>query len=119
MPCLASLQVDQRFHKVVWGTSGMAEGTTPAGLIVGGADRGMISMYDANKLIKGEENALVFSKDKHTGPVSALDFNPFQSNLIASGASESELSVHLVPNKTKCHLVSFGLVPNQNKWHLV
>ena len=93
MPCLASLQVDQRFHKVVWGTSGMAEGTTPAGLIVGGADRGMISMYDANKLIKGEENALVFSKDKHTGPVSALDFNPFQSNLLASGGSESGLYI--------------------------
>jgi len=93
MPCLASLPVDQRFHKVVWGASGMAEGTTPAGLIVGGADRGMISMYDANKLIKGEENALVFSKDKHTGPVSALDFNPFQANLLASGGSESELYI--------------------------
>jgi len=93
MPCVASLPVEQRFHKVVWGASGMAEGTTPAGLIVGGADRGMISMYDAAKLIKGEENALVFSKDKHTGPVAALDFNPFQSNLLASGGSESELYI--------------------------
>jgi len=93
MPCLASLPVEQRFHKVVWGASGMAERTTPAGLIVGGADRGMISMYDAAKLIKGEDNALVFSKDKHTGPVAALDFNPFQSNLLASGGSESELYI--------------------------
>jgi len=93
MPCMASLPVDQRFHKVVWGGSGMAEGTTPAGLIVGGADKGMLSMYDASKLIKGEENALVFSKDKHTGPVAALDFNPFQQNLLASGGSESELYI--------------------------
>jgi len=93
MPCLASLPVEQRYHCVVWGGSGMAEGTTPAGLIVGGADRGMISMYDAAKLIKGEDNALVFSKDKHTGPVTALDFNPFQSNLLASGGSESELYI--------------------------
>ena len=91
MPCVASLPVDQRFHKVVWGASGV--GTTPAGLIVGGADRGMITMYDADKLIKGEDNALVFSKDKHTGPVAALDFNPFQSNLLASGGSESELYI--------------------------
>ena len=83
MPCLASLQVDQRFHKVVWGTSGMAEGITPAGLIVGG--------YDANKLIKGEENALVFSKDKHAGPVSALYYNPFQSNLFVSGGTSMTL----------------------------
>ena len=71
----------------------MEAGTTPAGLIVAGADRGKIVMYDAAKLIKGEENALVFYKDKHTGPVSALDFNPFQSNLIASGASDSELYI--------------------------
>ena len=32
-----------------------------SGLIVGGADRGVVSMYDAKKLIKGE-NALVFSQ---------------------------------------------------------
>ena len=50
-------------------------------------------MYDAAKLIKGEDNALVFTKDKHTGPVGALDFNPFQSNLLASGGSESELYI--------------------------
>ena len=28
-------------------------------------------------------------------------------------------SVHLVINKTKCHLFSFVLVLKQNKWHLV
>jgi len=93
MPCLASLPVDQRFHKVVWGGSGMAEGTTPSGIIVGGADRGMLTMYDAAKLIKGEDDAVVFTKDKHTGPVTALDFNPFQANLLASGGSESELYI--------------------------
>jgi len=93
MPCLASLPVEQRFHKVVWGACGMTEGTSPSGMIVGGADRGVISIYDAAKLIKGEENSLIFSKDKHTGPVGALDFNPFQPNLLASGGSESELYI--------------------------
>ena len=34
--------------------------------------------YDAAKLVKGAEDALVLSIDKHTGPVAALDFNPFQ-----------------------------------------
>ena len=89
MPCLASLPVEQRYHKLVWGACGMAEASMPSGLIVGGADRGIISMYDAAKLIKGEDNALVYTKDKHTGPVTALDFNPFQNNLLASGGSES------------------------------
>jgi len=93
MPCLASVPVDQRYHKLVWGACGMGDRTMPSGLLVGGADRGIISMYDAAKLIKGEDNALVFTKDKHTGPVGALDFNPFQSNLLASGGSESELYI--------------------------
>ena len=92
MPRLASLPVDQRYHKLVWGATGISDGTTPSGLIVGGADRGVISIYDAAKLIKGD-NALVFSQEKHTGPVGALDFNPFQSNLLASGGSESELYI--------------------------
>ena len=65
----------------------------PSGLLVGGADRGVLSMYDAAKLVGGGEEPLVFSQDKHTGPVAALDFNPFQSNLLASGASESELFI--------------------------
>ena len=28
---------------------------------------------------------VVSTEEKHTGPVAALDFNPFQSNLLASG----------------------------------
>jgi len=93
MPCVASLPVEQRYHKVVWGGAGMSDGTMPSGLLVGGADRGVLSMYDAAKLVGGGEEPLVFSQDKHTGPVAALDFNPFQSNLLASGASESELFI--------------------------
>ena len=51
-----------------------------------------MTVYDAGKMIQGQ-NAVVFNKDKHTGPVSALDFNPFQQNLLASGASESEIFI--------------------------
>lgn len=98
LPCVASLPVEQRFHKLVWGANGMQDGKMASGLLVGGSDRGVISMYDAAKLIKGEKS-LVFSEDKHTGPVAALDFNPFQSNLLASGASESEIYIWDV-NKT-------------------
>ena len=32
-----------------------------------------------------------YSQDKHTGAGAALDFNPFQSDLLASGGSEYEL----------------------------
>lgn len=92
LPCVASLAVEQRFHKLVWGSNGMADDKMPSGLLVGGSDRGVISMFDVDKLIK-KEDSKVFCEDKHTGPVSALDFNPFQSNLLASGSSESEIYI--------------------------
>eukprot|EP00095_Tigriopus_kingsejongensis_P008051 maker-scaffold201_size263271-snap-gene-1.32 protein:Tk08051 transcript:maker-scaffold201_size263271-snap-gene-1.32-mRNA-1 annotation:"hypothetical protein CAPTEDRAFT_20326" len=65
----------------------------PSGVIVGGLDQGVMTIYDAQKLLSGDDNPVVFSKNKHTGPVQALDFNPFQPNLLASGASESEIFI--------------------------
>ena len=41
----------------------------------------------------GQDNVMTFEKDKHTGAVSALDINPFQTNLLVSGASDSELYI--------------------------
>ena len=43
MPLVASLPVEQRYHKLVWG-GGAGQATMPSGLLVGGADRGVISM---------------------------------------------------------------------------
>ena len=56
-------------------------------------------MYYAAELIMEKDNALVIFKDKHTGLVAALDLNPFQSNLLASGGSESELYIIWDVNK--------------------
>ena len=54
-----------------------------SGLIVGGLDRGFISVYDASKIINGNgENALVFSKDKHTGQVCLPIYSPPFSDFI-------------------------------------
>jgi len=48
------------------------------GVIVGGADNGGILAYNATDFINGEQDCLIFKKDKHSGAVKALDFNPFQ-----------------------------------------
>lgn len=52
----------------------------------------MIQIYDVAKLLNGEKG-LVAQPTKHTGPVHGIDFNPFQSNLLASGASGSEIFI--------------------------
>lgn len=73
---------------MVWGAHGSGE----AGTIVGGCDSGVIEVYDATKQLKGE-SGLVSHPRKHTGPVHTLDFNPFQQNLLATGAGESEIFI--------------------------
>lgn len=68
-------------------------GPHPSGLIVGGCEAGQINIYSAAKLLAGNEEPLLARQDKHTGAVSGLDFNPFQNNLLASCASESEIYI--------------------------
>lgn len=57
-------------------------------------------MYNAAKMLNGDTESLVVKQDKHTGPVRAIDFNPFQSNLLASGAAESEILIWDLNNTT-------------------
>lgn len=78
-----------RFHRIVWGAYGPDSTNS---VIVGGCDNGLVQMYSASKLLKAEDS-LICHQDKHTGPVHALDFNPFQQNLLATGASESEIYI--------------------------
>lgn len=91
------LTVCSRFHKLVWGSQGISTGSMPSGVLVGGADQGHMMMFDAAKLLDGDSNEsggyLISETKKHTGPVKSLDFNPSQLNLLASGATDSEIYI--------------------------
>ena len=58
---------------------------------------GHMMLFDANKLLEGNNDEtgdyLISDSKKHTGPVKALDFNPFQLNLLASGSTDSEIFI--------------------------
>ncbi|RZF36991.1 hypothetical protein LSTR_LSTR004679 [Laodelphax striatellus] len=87
----ASTASEARFHRIVWGGWNYSrEGA--CGVIVGGCDGGRLQIYNAAKLLAGEDS-LVAVRDTHTGPVRGLDFNTYQTNLLASGASESEIFI--------------------------
>lgn len=55
-----------------------ADGT--GGRLVGGSENGTLTVYNPKAIISSEADAVVGQSDKHTGPVRALDFNPFQVN---------------------------------------
>lgn len=64
---------------------------------MGGADQGHILLFDPAKLLLGKNDEtggyLLSDTKKHSGAVKAIDFNPFQPNLLASGATQSEIYI--------------------------
>ncbi|XP_074195293.1 protein transport protein Sec31B isoform X7 [Rhinolophus sinicus] len=86
------LSASSRFHKLIWGSfgNGLLEGS---GIIAGGGDNGMLTLYNATHILSSGKEPVIAQKQKHTGAVRALDFNPFQGNLLASGANDSEIFI--------------------------
>ncbi|KFP77240.1 Protein transport protein Sec31B [Apaloderma vittatum] len=93
-----TLPASNRFHKLIWGSFGNGSPES-SGIIVGGGDNGVLTMYSAHRILASRSEPVIGQTEKHSGPVRALDFNPFQlffflqSNLLASGANDSEIFI--------------------------
>lgn len=67
-----------RYHKLVWGPYGMDSGAHPSGVLIAGGENGNVILYDPAKIMAGESDVIIAESVKHTGPVRALDVNPYQ-----------------------------------------
>ncbi|XP_064418723.1 protein transport protein Sec31A isoform X4 [Latimeria chalumnae] len=92
MKLRGSLPTHNRFHKLIWGGFGMGSDGS-SGVIVSGGDNGAVTLYSATKVLAGGKETIIGQNEKHSGPVRALDFNPFQNNLLATGANDSEIYI--------------------------
>ncbi|XP_017693097.1 PREDICTED: protein transport protein Sec31A [Lepidothrix coronata] len=122
MKTCATFSSSHRYHKLIWGPHSMTSGERVSGVLIAGGENGNVILYDPAKIIDGDAEVIIAQKDKHTGPVRALDVNMFQTNLVASGANESEIYIWDLNNfatpmtpgvKTQCftmHVDEFGLV---------
>ncbi|NXW29695.1 SC31A protein, partial [Phaetusa simplex] len=93
MKSCATFSSSHRYHKLIWGPHSMTSGERVSGVLIAGGENGNVILYDPAKIIAGETEVIIAQKDKHTGPVRALDVNMFQTNLVASGANESEIYI--------------------------
>ncbi|NWS61677.1 SC31A protein, partial [Chunga burmeisteri] len=91
-PC-ATFSSSHRYHKLIWGPHSMTSSERVSGVLIAGGENGNVILYDPAKIIAGDTEVIIAQKDKHTGPVRALDVNMFQTNLVASGANESEIYI--------------------------
>ncbi|XP_029454890.1 protein transport protein Sec31A isoform X6 [Rhinatrema bivittatum] len=93
MKSSATFSSSQRYHKLIWGPHRMDSDGSLSGVLIAGGENGNLILYDPAKIMSGESEVVIDQKDKHSGPVRALDVNLFQSNLVASGANESEIYI--------------------------
>lgn len=66
-----------RFHSLIWVTFGMGEDDS-CGRLIGGGENGTVTVYSPAAVLSGAADAVTGQSNKHTGPVRALDYNPFQ-----------------------------------------
>ena len=64
------------------------------GLILGGTDNGELCVISAAAILNNKpEEANVTTFSDHSGAVTALDINKFQSHIVASGGPDSEIFI--------------------------
>ncbi|KAF2762123.1 hypothetical protein EJ05DRAFT_197826 [Pseudovirgaria hyperparasitica] len=92
---IASISADSRFHDIAWS---QPTNDHPRGIIAGALENGSLDLWDAEKLLKNASDSHITRIDKHTGPIKALQFNPFRPELLATGGAKGELYITDVTN---------------------
>ena len=89
-----SIKTESRFNKILW-----SDHTTNnySNTIIAGCENSKIYLYDYEAILNSTDQQQIAEPirklEQHTGPVAALDVNPFQNNLLASGSSASEILI--------------------------
>ncbi|KZT33889.1 hypothetical protein SISSUDRAFT_1053654 [Sistotremastrum suecicum HHB10207 ss-3] len=87
---VAKINTSSRFNRLAWGH---VSADRSKGVLAAGMENGELTLWDPIKILSGDGDALILSNSTHTGPVRGLDFNPLQTNLLASGAVNGEVYI--------------------------
>ena len=83
-----NISTDSRFNDIAWTGRGSSRG-----IIAGALENGSLDLWDADKLLVGEEDAFMSRTSKHSGAIKALQFNAFRSELLATVGAKGELFI--------------------------
>ncbi|SLM35909.1 protein transport protein [Lasallia pustulata] len=86
----ASIDTDSRFHDIAWVR---ANDDFPRGVVAGALENGSLDLWNVEKLLGGEGDALMSRTSKHSGAIKTLQFNPFRSELLATAGAKGELFI--------------------------
>mmetsp|Transcript_20665 Transcript_20665/g.53816 ORF Transcript_20665/g.53816 Transcript_20665/m.53816 type:complete len:945 (-) Transcript_20665:177-3011(-) len=101
MDVVASVKTEsgRRFNSLSWGALG-ADGPFPYGIIAGGLQDGVVSLWDPSKIINshGADSGLLHSVALHQGAVNCVEFHPVKPNLMATCGADGEVNILNVEN---------------------
>ena len=87
---VASIETDSRFNDIAWTKANESQSR---GIIAGALENGSLDLWDADKLLAGDKNALMSRTTKHSGSIKALQFNTYRSGLLATVGAKGELFI--------------------------
>ncbi|KAG4437798.1 protein transport protein S31 [Cadophora sp. M221] len=87
----ASISSESRFHDIAWAP---ANADHPMGIIAGALENGSLVLWDAEKLMKGDDDAFMSQTTKHTGAIKSLQFNPLKPQILATAGAKGELFIY-------------------------
>ncbi|CAO3611688.1 unnamed protein product [Cunninghamella blakesleeana] len=93
------IQLQHGLSPVAWGYNTPEK---PYGVLAGGMENGELILWDPSAILnnRGEES-LILRNSTHSGAIRGLDFNLFQSNLLASAGSNSQVYIWDLVNPDK------------------
>jgi len=97
MDVMASVQTEggRRFSSLSWSPMGADTGMHPYGILAGGMQDGIISLWSPYKILqsKGADNGLLHSSQVHNGTVNCVEFHPGRPSLMATCGADSEVYI--------------------------
>ncbi|KAI1826801.1 WD40 repeat-like protein [Xylaria intraflava] len=88
---IASIACDSRFYDIAWG---QPSADHPKGIIAGALENGSLDLWDAEKLLSGDSDALISRTTKHTSAIKSLQFNPLRPQILATAGTKGELFIY-------------------------
>lgn len=117
MDLLASIRTEggRRFSSVSWGSLGVDTGMYPYGIVAGGLQEGVISLWNPHAIIqsKGADSGLIHTGQVHQGTVNCVEFHPAKPNLMVTCGTDSEVNIINIDKPTTPDLYK----PSANNLH--
>jgi len=103
MDVLASIRTERRFSSISWGCLGVDTGVYPYGVLAGGLQEGVISLWNPHAIVnsRGADTGLIHTSQVHKGTVNCVEFHPMRPELMATCGADSQVNIINLQNATQ------------------